>query len=241
MLLYWARAVLLFTLLFGALNASAVVLDWSTVSWTSGALSQSYDVDNDGSNDITIAISGDTASLIGGSPQISGSSLAFALDFSNPSSTITVTITISGALARDLNFTLYDIDADRKGSSSNYGYQDTVAGLSGIASVGSVLPSVTTGSAVTYSSGTAVGQSTVAPGSSDGNVTANFNNDVISAQFSYGNSGNITGNNPDPQDFAVGNIAFKKVPEVGAARMAMLLCGIVVVVGQYARRFGWRS
>jgi len=237
MLLSVARAVLV-ALLLSATSAWAVVLDWSAVSWTPGSLSQSYDVDADGKNDINIAISGTTSALLSGSPQISGSTLAFDLDFSNPSSSITVTITFINTLAGGLNFTLYDIDADRKGSSSNFAYQDTISNLSGVAAIGSVLPSVTTGSAVSYSSGTATGQSTVPAGSSDGNVSSTFTNEVIVAQFTFGNGGNITGNNPDQQDYTIGNVIFNKVPEVGAARMAMLLCGMVVVIGRCARQFG---
>jgi hypothetical protein len=47
-----------------AASANAVVLDWSTVTWTAGSLSNSYDVDPaKPGNDITVAISGDTNML----------------------------------------------------------------------------------------------------------------------------------------------------------------------------------
>ena len=55
----------------GITGAPAVTLDWSTVTWTAGSLSNSYDVDptNPG-NDITIAMSGNTGNFNSGSPSI---------------------------------------------------------------------------------------------------------------------------------------------------------------------------
>src|SRR3954447_22770996 len=52
-------------LLCAAASAHAVVLDWSTVNWTPGSLSNSYDVDGNAANgnDITIAVSGNTNKL----------------------------------------------------------------------------------------------------------------------------------------------------------------------------------
>src|SRR6185437_7859736 len=51
------RAVLLSCLLAGAATSShaTVVLDWDSVSWTSGSLSNSYDVNADGVLDITVS------------------------------------------------------------------------------------------------------------------------------------------------------------------------------------------
>src|SRR5436190_4665238 len=49
---------------FLAANAHAIILDWDSVSWTAGSLSNSYDVDAARpGNDITVTVSGNTAQL----------------------------------------------------------------------------------------------------------------------------------------------------------------------------------
>lgn len=207
----------------------AVVLDWSSVTWTPGSLTQSYDVDSDGFNDLRVTFSGNTGALAGGSPAISTSyqgveTLAADLDFSSMSGSITVTITFLNTLATDLSFSLYDIDADRKGNSSNFAYQDLLSGITGLGEKGTVTPTVTVGSSVTYASGTAQGDDVVPSSSSAGNVNVTFSEEVASIQFTYGSSGNIAGNDPDPQDFAITKVSFRKVPEVGVAPIAAGLC-----------------
>ncbi len=226
--MYLVRAILA-ALLLSVLPASAVVLDWSAVSWTPGSLSQSFDVDADGLNDVTVAFSGDTSAFTGGSPAIStsyqaSSTLGADLDFSSTSGAITITVTFIGCLAADLSFSLYDIDADRKGNSSNFAYQDSFTGFTGQGEKGSVTASVTTGSLVTYASGSGLGLDVSPAGSGAGNVNATFDQPLYSYQFTYGSSSNIAGNNPDPQDFAITSIKFRKVPEVGTSTMAALLC-----------------
>src|SRR6266566_2680084 len=78
----------------------AVTLDWSTVTWTAGSLSNSYDVDpSNPGNDISITVSGNTSSLGGTSPSIAGNlggtgraSLQLAPTFTLASQSITVSI-----------------------------------------------------------------------------------------------------------------------------------------------------
>ncbi len=228
---YLARAILVVFLLWAA-TTSAVVLDWSTVTWSAGSLTQTYDLDADGKNDVTVAFSGNTSALTSGSPAIS-SGLTANVDFSTTSQAITVTVTFLNTLATDVSLTLYNIDADRKGSSSNFAFQDVVNNISGTTKTGTAIPTVTVGSLVTYSGGTAIGQD-VAGYSSAGNVNMVYTNEISSFQFTFGSSDNIAGNNPDPQEFAISSITYRKVPEVGVIPAALLLCFVTVFLRRRA-------
>ncbi len=216
--------------LLWASTTSAVVLNWSTVTWPAGSLSQTYDLDNDGINDVTVAFSGNTSTLASGSPAI-GTGLAANMDFSTTSQSITVTVTFLSSLATDVSFTLYSIDGDRKGNSSNYGFQDVVSNISGNTHTGTAVPAVTVGSLVTYSGGTATGQD-VAGYSSAGNVNMLYTDEISSFQFTVGSSDNIAGNNPDPQEFAISSITYRKVPEVGVVPLAVFLCCFTVLAAR---------
>lgn len=215
-----------------ATPVSAVILDWTGVSWTPGSLSQSYDLDGDGKNDVTVAFSGSTSALTSGSPAIS-TGLAANVDFSTTSQTITVTVTFLTSLVTDVSFSLYNVDADRKGNSSNYAYQDVVSNLTGSSTKGAVIPTVTVGSLVTYTNGTATGQD-VAGYTSAGNVDVLYTNELSSFQFTFGSSGNIAGNNPDSQEFAISSITYRKVPEVGVIPTALMLCLVTVFLSRRA-------
>lgn len=218
--------------LLWASTSSAVVLNWSTVTWPAGSLYQTYDLDSDGINDVTVAFSGNTSTLASGSPAL-GTGLAANVDFSTMSQSITVTVTFLSSLATDVSFTLYSIDADRKGNSSNFAFQDVVSNISGNTKNGAVVPSVTVGSLVTYSGGTATGQD-VAGYTSAGNVNMVYTDEISSFQFTFGSSGDIAGNNPDPQEFAISSITYRKVPEVGVIPAALLLCFVTVFLKRRA-------
>src|SRR5437879_5627658 len=115
-LLRWILA-LFCTICAFAGTAPAALVDWSTQSWTPGSLSNSYDVDpSNPGNDVTITISGDTGqlqpSLASGNPQTPAITRAFdgglgtspktlelALDLSNNSQFVTVTINFSAQYA----------------------------------------------------------------------------------------------------------------------------------------------
>ncbi|HEY1174052.1 MAG TPA: hypothetical protein VGH19_21985 [Verrucomicrobiae bacterium] len=183
-----------------------------------------------------VSFSGSTSSLASGSPAIAASALEANLDFSNTSSTITVTITFLNTPVTGVSFSLYDIDADRKGNSSNFAYQDLLSGISATGEKGSVTPVVTVGSSVSYNNGVAQGEDTVAPGSSAGDVNITFTNEISSIQFTYGSSGNIAGNNPDAQEFGISKVSFRKVPEVGVAPIAAGLCAAFALLKAPLRR-----
>ena len=112
-------------------TASAVVLDWSALTWPAGSLSNSYDVDpSSPGNDVTVTISDDTGqlqpSLASPFPQTPAITRAFdgglvtsprtlelALDLSNNSQFVTVTINFSAQYAAgvsNVSLQLFDID-----------------------------------------------------------------------------------------------------------------------------------
>lgn len=229
-------------------SASAVVLDWSGVSWSSGSLSNTYDVDGDGSDDITIAISDGSSAMVTGYPAIStaleggqGSgtdALELRTDFSNASQTITVTVTFLNDYvgATDVSFSLFDIDAKKVGASKNYRFRDYLDQISATGDAGLVAPTVT-GSSANSVAGTGTGQNVTGnslandtgTGSGNGDVTIDFGtNQINNFTFTFGNTGSILAGNPQEQSFAIYDINFKKsVPETGTTFAALLLCGLL--------------
>src|SRR5919201_350590 len=126
------RTLFLFCVI-GAMSgsASAVLIDWSTLNWPAGSLSNSYDVDPAvPGNDFTATISGDTAqlqkSLDTGNPQTPAITRAFdgglttsphtlelALNLTNNTQSVTFTLDFSALYAAgvaNVSFTLFDID-----------------------------------------------------------------------------------------------------------------------------------
>ncbi len=229
----------------------AVVLDWSSVSWTVGSLSNTYDVDGDSKNDVTITISGDTSALVSGYPAIStamqgglGSAdhgLELRLNFTSDSQSITVTVTFLNDYvgASDVSFSLFDIDANQVGASSNYRYRDHLSNLAASGDSG-LIPASLTASTVNSVAGSGTNQTVTGndlaadsgAGSGDGNVGVNYGtNNVNSLSFTFGNTGNILAGNPQEQVFAMHDVKFKsKIPEVGTTFMAVTLCAGVISV-----------
>ncbi len=96
-------------------STRAVVLDWSSVTWTPGSLSNSYDVDPASpGNDITVTVSGDTSFLqpdynppnpmtpaitttLAGGFSPAPQSLVLAADFTTQLQALRVTVNFSAA------------------------------------------------------------------------------------------------------------------------------------------------
>lgn len=231
--------------LLGISGAEAVVLDWSAVAWTAGSLSNSFDVDGDSVNDINITISGDTSALVSGYPTIGtalqgglGSvdeALEFRVNFANASQSITVTVTFLNDYqdATDVSFSLFDIDANRVGASSNYRFRDYVDEIAASGDAGLIAATITPSSANSVAgSGTnqTITANATAPdtgaSSGDGTVDVNFGtNHINSYSFTFGNTGSILSGNPQEQSFAIHDVTFKKtIPEVGTMVMAVVIC-----------------
>lgn len=229
---------LLVGLLFLTQNACAVVLDWSTVTWTAGSLSNTYDVDGDGKNDISISIAGTTSAFVSGYPTATGSGLALTVDFSSPSQSITVTVNFLNnyASATGVNFSLSNLDADQLGSSSNYRYVDYVSQITASGTAGLVAPTVT-GSTVTVS-GSGTGQTVTGTTAGSGSATVDYGtNDISSFTYTFGDTGSIASSDPAQQTIIFGNVNFKKsIPETGSTLCALVLCGLFPTIHLLRRK-----
>lgn len=251
----YAFSLFLLTLLAFAPSLHAVVLDWDTLTWTSGAMSQSYDIDssnsNNGStNDVFISITGNTnrfatsptvnTSLTGGlSPVEKG--LFLNMNYTNNTEKITVTVGLnySGGVS-NLSFTLFDVDRQFTGGTSDSDYTDKISSIIGLSTNGTVvLPTITTNAgniAVGTGSNTYVrGVSSINDTSSAGSVTFTFTTAITNFSFTYGNETNAP-SNPGNQWITLYDISFDtkpKVPEWHPALFATLLCFTVF----FGRRF----
>ena len=244
----------------------AIVLDWSSVTWTPGSLSNSYDIDSASpGNDITITIGGSTGELttdpVSGlmSPDISTAheggqtpvrpSLNLAMDLGKQDRVITVTITFSNEYAlgiEGLSFTIFGID--RPSAAAN-DYIDQLRSIQGTSITGtSMAPTISgVGSSVSLT-GSGLSQVLTATNavaragatSSSGNATLSFGPGVRSVSFSFGDD-NPAFNNPIPQDISLGSINFSPVPEVNPALGAAVICALAVTVRRWKTRRACRA
>jgi hypothetical protein len=232
-------------------TAHAITLDWDTVSWTAGTLSNSYDIDPAKSgNDITVTVSGNTTQftteLASGNPMTPAitpdfqggfataqNSLCLAVNFANQGQAVTVTIDFSAQYTlgvENISFTLFDIDFS---AASGNNYQDQLSGITAtsIDGVTLVAPTITT-SANNTLSGTGLTQvvdgtvstADTGAGSANGNVTISFGATPIkSFTFTYG-SGSGTVADPTYQHVGFSDITFTPVPEMNPAWTAVGSC-----------------
>ena len=226
------------------LRAQATTLDWNSVNYTAGSLSESFEIDsNNTGNDITITITGNTSRFNSGYPDdttylqgglgSSEESLRLYMNrFMSDSEFVTVTITFNYAAGVDhVNFSIFDID--RSNVSGNH-FQDQIRNIRGVgfgitnavAITGSANNAVTSNNTVNaFVTGTAVSVDT----SGTGNALFNFGNaKVTSVSFDYGNA---PGTGIDIiQWVGVHDIRYRPVPEVNPALAAMLVCGLAMGV-----------
>jgi hypothetical protein len=225
--------------------ASAVTLDWSTVTWPAGSMSNSYDIDptNPG-NDITITMSGNTSNFNSGSPSIGTgvggtgtSSLQLAPTFSSTSQSITVTINFNytlGVYVQNLN--ILSVDAGTNLVLLT-GYTDKITNITGVTATGQTVnaAAVAGRSAVTVSGNatagwTATGNSKVdGTNSANGNVSVSFGNyRVTQISFTLSNAGNmalLSGS----QLIGLDNINYSLTPEVQPGIIGAALSGFVLL------------
>ena len=251
------RVFIAITLSFfaGVSSVSAVLVDWGTLTWTAGSLTNSYDVDSgNAGNDVTVTVSGDTAqlqqSLASGNPQTPAITRAFdggfspgpntlelAANYTTNTQGLTVTITFAAGYASgvgDVSFSLFDIDfANASGNT----YQDLIRSISGTSATGTpISPTISgLGSAVSLAgsglsqtlTGTASNTDT-GPSSGTGNATITFNaTDVRSVTFTYGSTTMFA--NPTYQHIGIHNITYSVVPEVNMTFVSLSFCAGLAV------------
>ncbi len=231
-------------------SAQAVVLDWDSVNWSSGSLSQSFDIDpNNAGNDITITITGDTSFLaqnVNDNSNLTGGlsptqqSLFMNMNYSNENQFILVTVTFHYDYGvEDVSFSIFDID-ENDSNDSNVGYTDKIALLGNNLSGNLVAPTDINDSSDNeiVSSGTNIyvrGNDGASDTSGSGTASYEFSGTNVINQFSftYGNDANSP-KNPGNQWISLHDITFKpKVPEWHPGLIAAFAC--VMTVG--VRRF----
>ena len=256
------RTLFLFVVMCGISgSASGVLIDWSTLSWPAGSLSNSYDVDpaNSG-NDFTATISGDTAqlrpSLVSPNPQTPAITRAFdgglgtsphtlelALDLTNNTQSVTFTLNFSALYAAgvaNVSFTLFDIDTNNASGST---YQDVISSIHATSTGGpQIAPTITnvganvalTGSGLSYVLTGTVSTVDLGAGSGAANATITFNaTDIASITFTYGSSSLFA--DPTYQHIGIYNIDYTPVPEPSALGACILVIGLAV--SKSLRRF----
>lgn len=221
-------------------TASAALVNWDTLTWTPGSLSNSLDVDpTSAGNDVTVTIdafkTNFTTAHGGGSltPAITNSlqggvsplekSLELAANLGT-NSKITMTVTFSPLYAQGVNnvtFSIFDIDLETN--------KDQISNIYGVALNGThVAPTVTFGPAITATgagaglklTGTGASPDT-GPGSGAGTATISFGSTPITGfTFTWTNSNGA----PFYQQIAVGDISYNVVPEVDTAAVACAVC-----------------
>ncbi len=232
-------------LLFCQLQAQALVLDWDILAWADGSLNNSYQVNPmAGGNDVNVNVTpnnGATPAPYSGAPNpqtptISSAfqgglptiekTLVLAVDLTNPTQSITITISFAApGGVQGVSFKLFDIDAGG-------GSQDQLTNIHALSIDGSTLiaPTITPsanntllGSGINQSViGTAASAST-GPGSGKGNVTIDFGaNAIQSLTFTFGCTATFL--DPAYQHFALHDVNFTPVPEMNPALLSTLSC-----------------
>jgi hypothetical protein len=234
----------------------AVVLDWASVTWQPGTLSQSYNIDpNNPGTDIMISMTGTTSAFNSGSPSIGTglggtgrSSLQLSTAGLLPAQSIVVTINFNytnGIYVQNLNILNVDYNPGVVGVVA--GWQDQIRNITAKTETGqTVNPVAIAGnSAVTIAGNsttgfTATGGATASGNSPNGNVSLDFGNyKVTQIQFTFGAGPNapILLTN---QLIGLDNITYSLTPEVHPALLSSILCGFVLVC-TLRRRFSRNS
>ena len=233
--------------LLSASNTSAVVLDWDTVTWTNGSLSNTYDIDpaNPGS-DVTVSVSGNTSQLgseptgemtpalttnIAGGLSPAQKTLTIFLDLTSTSQAVTVSVNFQAFYpqgVQNVSFSLFDIDYANEGG-NGADFRDQIRSITAITVGGATVSPTITTSAGNSLSGTGVNQvvngiATVADSTAGGNVMIDFGaNAITSFTFTYG-SGTTQKSDPTGQHMGLHDITFTPVPEINPALSAALSC-----------------
>jgi hypothetical protein len=217
----------------GTVPSRALVLDWNSIAWTAGSLSQSYDIDpSNPGNDVTVAVT--STSFTSGHPakstvQTGGlspaqSSLQLDVNWSSTSQSTTLTVSFNYADGVEgVSFSLFDVDT---GTGNPLSYQDEISNIAAYYDAGyTIAPDSVTGSpnnSVTGSglSYNVVGTANSSDTTSNANVQIAFNGPIKGFQFTFAPGPNSQ-SNPSGQVIAMNDITFLPViPEAGVVPAA---------------------
>jgi len=231
-------------------SAQAVVLDWDAVNYSSGSLSQSFDIDaSNPGDDITITITGDTsyfAQNVNDNSNLTGGlspaqqSLFMNMNYSSESQSIRVTVTFHYAYGvENVSFSIFDIDEDDS-NDRNVGYTDKIALLGKNLSGTLVAPTTITDSSDNEQVGTGTnryvrGNDSASDSSSSGTASYTFSgtNAITEFTFTYGNDANSP-NNPGNQWISLHDITYTpKIPEWHPGLIASFACMMLVGVRRF--------
>ncbi len=238
-------------------SARAVILDWNSVAWSPGSISNSFDVDpSNPGNDITVTFSGDTGRFatdpttgiqtpaIDSTMEGGTSPVQKSLDLSMGLTTnkvITITISFSPQYLQGVNNVSFSIFGINKGVAI-----DTITNILALGTDGTtqIAPTITNVGPAVQLSGTGLGQTLTGigdsphggPGSGDGNATISFGNTPIqSITFSFQDGTTGFANS----QIAISNLTFSPVPEINPAAVSAVSCllavGLTVLVNRRAK------
>ena len=231
----------------------ALVLNWDGVTWTPGSLNNSYNLNGDAFNDITVAITSQNPGIFTNDPTTgtmtpavnqtmtgglvpAQNSLMIAANL-HTNSNLTVHLSFTGGTsgnlpgANNVSFTLFDIDVTTN--------SDIISNIYGVAPDGTHVAATISnlGSAVQLA-GSGLGQTltgnAAAPNnSSNGNATISFGATLITdLYFTFGN----TAGAPRYQDIGIGDITFTPVPEINPAISASVSSFVAVGLTVFMQR-----
>lgn len=232
--------------------ARAVVLDWDTVTWNPGSLSNSYDLNGDSINDVTVTLTSQNPgvwttdpatgtqtptvnqSITGGISPAENSLILAANLHTNSKVTLQLSFTGAQPGAANVSFTIFDIDITTNSDIINNIYGVAYDGTHVAATITNVGPNVTlTGTGLTQ---VLTGNAATANNLSSSNATISFGSTIITdVFFTFGNNAGA----PFYQDIAIGDVSFTPVPEINPAISASVSCllaiGLTVFVQRRAR------
>jgi hypothetical protein len=253
------RTCRLFALALASLLASwatpvrALVLNWDGVTWTPGSLNNSFNLNGDGFNDITVDITSQNQGVFTNDPTTgtmtpainqtmtggllpAQNSLVIAANL-HTNSNLTVHLSFTGGTAGNLpgannvSFTLFDIDITTN--------SDIISNIYGVAPDGThVAATISNLGSTVQLAGSGLGQTltgnAAAPNnSSNGNATISFGATLITdLYFTFGN----TAGAPRYQDIGIGDITFTPVPEINPAISASVSSFVAVGLTVFMQR-----
>jgi hypothetical protein len=216
-------------------RALGLTLDWNTQNWSSGTLSNSYSID---SGTVDMSFSGTTGAFVSGTP-VNNTTLNGALtdkktlylqaDFGQDTQSVTLTTQFNGyPLAKDVAFTIYDIDSSTTitPTTTSANWQDRLI-ITGFRGTETVNPTFTVANASNViATGNMLDGIRDVPNAQDGgNVQVMFSSPIDRYTVQFTQDPAVTKNNPDSHGIALGDITYAAVPFEFSPTQGLLMVG----------------